>query len=273
MSQVDQAAVTGLFEADAANWDSYYERSDVFSVIHQLRRSLALALVDELGLKAGAQALEVGCGTGLFAIELARRGLRVTAVDAAANMLARAEVNVAAAGLGESVTLRCAPAESLPFPSGSMRLVVALGLVPWLLRPEAALAEMARTLVEGGHLIVNCDNSRRLPVLLDPRYSPATRRARAALRAVRGRSEAASFGSAAPSRQSPAEFDQLLAQVGLRVERGQTFGFGPFTLGGREVLPRAVGVALHQGLQRLADSGVPPARSTGAQYIVRAGRP
>lgn len=267
MSQVQPAAVNLFFEADAANWDAYYERNDVFSVIHQLRLSRALAWVDELRLSPAANVLEVGCGTGLLAIELARRGLRVTAVDAAVNMLARAEVNVAAAGLGESVALMRGDVECLPLPSRSVQLVVALGLVPWIPRPRAGLGEMVRVVAPGGHLIVNCDNSRRLSVLLDPRYSPATRGARSVVQRAR---PARAGGAAMTIRHSIVEFDELLASLGANVVRGQTFGFGPFTIGGHEVLPGPLGVSLHRGLQRLADRGLPGVRSTGGQYMVQA---
>jgi len=267
--QGQPAAVSSFFEADAANWDACYERHDVFSVIHQLRLSRALAWVDELRLPPAADVLEVGCGTGLLAIELARRGLRVTAVDAAVNMLARAEVNVAAAGLGESVALMRGDVECLPLPSSSVRLVVALGLVPWIPRPRAGLGEMVRVLAPGGHLIVNCDNSRRLSVLLDPRYSPATRGPRSVVGRLRAQAARAG-GNAVATRHSIVEFDELLANLGAPVVRGQTFGFGPFTMGGREALPGPLGVSLHRGLQRLADRGLPGVRSTGAQYMVQA---
>ncbi len=47
-------------------------------------------LVASLGLAAGQTVLDVGCGLGLQAIELARRGLRVVAMDVSLAMLARA---------------------------------------------------------------------------------------------------------------------------------------------------------------------------------------
>src|SRR5690348_2551552 len=125
------AAVTDFFDGDAANWDAYYQRNDLFSLIHQHRRSVALAWVDELGLPGAANVLEVGCGTGLFAIDLARRGFRVTAVDSAATMLVRAQANVAAAKVVDRITLVRADSERLPLPRESFDLVVALGLVPW----------------------------------------------------------------------------------------------------------------------------------------------
>jgi len=47
-------------------------------------------LVDELSVPSGGSILDVGCGTGRHAIELARRGFRVTGVDISAGMLAQA---------------------------------------------------------------------------------------------------------------------------------------------------------------------------------------
>lgn len=47
-------------------------------------------LLEELRLPPGAAILDVGCGTGRHAIELARRGYRVTGLDLSAGMLAQA---------------------------------------------------------------------------------------------------------------------------------------------------------------------------------------
>ncbi len=47
-------------------------------------------IVAEFGLPSGSRILDMGCGTGRHAVELARRGYRVTGVDIAAGMLAEA---------------------------------------------------------------------------------------------------------------------------------------------------------------------------------------
>ena len=47
-------------------------------------------LVEVLDLPAGAAILDVGCGTGRHAVELARRGYRVTGLDISAGMLVEA---------------------------------------------------------------------------------------------------------------------------------------------------------------------------------------
>jgi SAM-dependent methyltransferase len=60
-------------------------------------------LVKELELKPGATILDVGCGTGRHAVELARRGFAVTGVDLSEGMLAEARKH--AAGARVEVTL------------------------------------------------------------------------------------------------------------------------------------------------------------------------
>jgi SAM-dependent methyltransferase len=56
-------------------------------------------LLDEMKLPPGSGILDIGCGTGRHAVELARRGYRVTGVDLSAGMLAEARRAAEAAGV------------------------------------------------------------------------------------------------------------------------------------------------------------------------------
>jgi SAM-dependent methyltransferase len=56
-------------------------------------------LVDELRLPPGGAILDVGCGTGRHAIELARRGYVVTGLDQSSQMLSRAAAAARAANV------------------------------------------------------------------------------------------------------------------------------------------------------------------------------
>lgn len=53
----------------------------------------------ELGLSPGMAILDIGCGTGRHAVELARRGYRVTGVDLSEGMLAEARRKAGEAGV------------------------------------------------------------------------------------------------------------------------------------------------------------------------------
>jgi D-aspartate ligase len=269
-----QELVTTRFETHARFWEEVYRGRDVFSVIHQYRLALALECVDRLGLPQGARVLEIGSGAGLAAVALARRGFQVETVDTTAAMLQVVRRHAADAEVAWRVRVILADAHRLPFRTGTFDLVLALGVVPWLHSPAQAAQEMARALRTGGHLVFNADNRARLNRLLDPVHSPpleplrrATKAALAALRLWRPRQDPT------VTYHSRAEFDRIVAAAGLEWITGMTFGFGPFSLFGRTVLPDALGVKVNRSLQGLADRGVPVLRGTGAQYLVVARRP
>ena len=97
-------------------------------------------------------ALDVGCGTGFLALELAARGHRVTGIDFAPAMLAGARDKAAAQGL--AVRFEQGDAEQLPYPDGSFDLVISRHVLWTLPHPEAALDEWLRVLRPGGRLAV-----------------------------------------------------------------------------------------------------------------------
>jgi cyclopropane fatty-acyl-phospholipid synthase-like methyltransferase len=56
-------------------------------------------IVEELNLPPGSQILDIGCGTGRHAVELARRGYRMTGVDISTGMLKEAQREADKAGV------------------------------------------------------------------------------------------------------------------------------------------------------------------------------
>jgi SAM-dependent methyltransferase len=88
--------------ARANQWEDFYDRHapyyDRGAFTHHTDAEVDF-LCEVLDLPAGARVLDVGCGTGRHAIELARRGYRVTGVDLSAGMLGQARGKAAAAGV------------------------------------------------------------------------------------------------------------------------------------------------------------------------------
>jgi cyclopropane-fatty-acyl-phospholipid synthase len=69
------------------------------------RRKLAL-LLDRLDLRAGQRLLEIGCGWGSLAIEVAKRGAEVVGLTLSTQQKAWAEEKIAKAGLSDRIEIR-----------------------------------------------------------------------------------------------------------------------------------------------------------------------
>jgi ubiquinone/menaquinone biosynthesis C-methylase UbiE len=94
----------------------------------------------------GAATLEVGCGEGRVARDLAARGHRVTGLDASPTLLRAAAQADPAGRYVEGL------AEALPFEDGAFDLVVAYNSLMDVDDMPAAVSEAARVLAAGGRL-------------------------------------------------------------------------------------------------------------------------
>ena len=94
--------------------------------------------------------LEVATGTGWAARRLAARGLRVTGVDFAPDMLGAAKDMADARNL--DITFDLGDAEALPYPDASFDAVMSSFGIMFVQRPEDAAAEIARVCKPGGRI-------------------------------------------------------------------------------------------------------------------------
>jgi len=100
-----------------------------------------------LGDVRGRRVLDYGCGHGMAAVVLARRGARVTAFDLSPGYLAEARRRAAANGV--AVDFVCADGERLPFASASFDRIWGNAVLHHL-DPARAAAELGRVLRPGG---------------------------------------------------------------------------------------------------------------------------
>ena len=102
------------------------------------------------------QAADLGCGPGHLAIKLvqAAPGLQVTGIDLSGEMLAEAGRHARRSGLEDRIDFRKGDVAQIPFPDGSLDLVVStLSLHHWS-DPVGALDEIARVLRPGGAFLI-----------------------------------------------------------------------------------------------------------------------
>jgi len=132
-------------------------------------RSACCALACRLPHAESLLVLDLGCGPGGSAIELARArpGARIVGIDIAPRMLREARRRLREAGLSaRRVPLAQADAVRLPIRTGSVDAITGHSFLYLVADREATLAESWRVLRPGGHLI-----------LMEPHARPARPRA------------------------------------------------------------------------------------------------
>lgn len=136
--------------AVATAYDSWFDMP-----LGRLVDALEWALIERLCRpQAGEVALDVGTGTGHFALRLVRRGLRVVGYDRSAEMLEVARKKSEAQSLAEGIVWRQGQAEQLPFADGSFHLVLCVTALEFVGDRGRALDEMWRVTAPGGRMVV-----------------------------------------------------------------------------------------------------------------------
>lgn len=138
--------VRSLFDAKAASWPGKYSPDGPLA---GRLRQFSEAVMGRV--PPGGVLLDLGCGTGEVARDLAAAGYRVTGCDIAPRMLTAA----AAADHGHAVGwILLAPRwRTLPFAAGSLDAVVAASVLEYVPDLPAVLHECARVLRPGGILL------------------------------------------------------------------------------------------------------------------------
>lgn len=132
----------------AAAYDGW-RASTLAQITERLERDLVFDLA---GPVAGRRVLDAGTGDGTYALEAARGGASVLAIDTDPAMLAAARHRA-----GESpaaVDLVRAAIEAIPAKDGAFDLVLAITVLCFVHDARAALRELARVLAPGGRLVL-----------------------------------------------------------------------------------------------------------------------
>jgi ubiquinone/menaquinone biosynthesis C-methylase UbiE len=274
MNEVDamhpqQEEVNTYFHAEAAYWKNVYSSiGGVQAENIRDRHAAVLQWIDDLALAPGSRVLEVGCGAGFMAIDLANRGFHVHAVDSVAAMIELARSNAVQAGITDTLSFGVSDVLSLAFDAPSFDLVLAVGVIPWLGQPEAAMQEMARVTKPGGHVLITTSNRAGLINLVDPLINPLLQPFKVKAKHVLVR---LGLRSPTPNKtfHSNGYIDRTLGGMGLIKVKGMTRGFG-FSFFRRSVFPEQLGIEINRRLQQLADRQTPGLRSLGRAYIVLA---
>lgn len=148
--------VRRYFDREVADYlDAYSEghRSHVRRDVFSERRELVLALTPP----AAKRIIDIGAGPGVFTPRLLARGAACTVVDLSFEMVAAARRQVPRSS---RASFMVGDIDRLPLATGAFDIALCVGVLQYLPSIEVALAELARVVAPGGHVIVTFPNAR-----------------------------------------------------------------------------------------------------------------
>jgi 2-polyprenyl-6-hydroxyphenyl methylase / 3-demethylubiquinone-9 3-methyltransferase len=130
-------------------WDEKQPLSSLRTAINPGRIGYLGRILEETRFRtSGARALDIGCGGGLMAEEVARMGFVVTGIDPAEAAIDVAADHARRSGL--NIAYQVGAGEALPFDDGQFDLVYCCDVLEHVVDVPSVIAESARVLRPGG---------------------------------------------------------------------------------------------------------------------------
>ena len=141
------------FEKNALRYkEDYYLRSKIHP--KWIRHQIILQLVEEFIPLRDSLILDVGCGPGLLAFDLAKKGYQGFGIDISDGMINLSKDILKGKGWNFSV----GDVEQTKFEENKFDCVIASGVIEYMNEDLKMLQEMQRILKPGGYLIINITN-------------------------------------------------------------------------------------------------------------------
>ena len=149
---VDPAEIA-RFDAAASRW---WDPQGEMRPLHDLN-PVRLQYVERTGPLAGRQVLDVGCGGGLLAEAMARKGAHVTGIDLAEDLLQVARLHALDAGVELRYVRESAETHVLQH-AGAYDVVTCMEMLEHVPDPAAVIEALAQLVRPGGQVFVSTLN-------------------------------------------------------------------------------------------------------------------
>lgn len=147
-------AMQDAFNDGQCHQGYWYDDEDQISMVEASQR-LTRKVADSLGLRKGERVLDVGCGLGAPAIQLATEyDVQVTGVNFSYGQVVEAQARAQAAGLTDRVAFQTVDFSELEFPDGSFDAMLAMEALVYVSDLGHALRGLHRVLRPGGRLSI-----------------------------------------------------------------------------------------------------------------------
>ena len=149
---VDPAEIA-RFEAAASRW---WDPEGEMRPLHELN-PVRLEYVEQSGPLTGRDVIDVGCGGGLLAEAMARKGARVTALDMAQDLLDVAKLHASESGVRVNYLLESAEDHAATHAAG-YDVVTCMEMLEHVPDPAQVVTALAALAKPGGHVFVSTIN-------------------------------------------------------------------------------------------------------------------
>jgi 2-polyprenyl-6-hydroxyphenyl methylase/3-demethylubiquinone-9 3-methyltransferase len=152
MPNVDPSEIA-RFQASASRW---WDPEGEMRPLHDLN-PVRLAYVERAVGLSGSDVLDVGCGGGLLAEAMSRKGARVVGLDLAAELLQVAELHALDCGVKLTYLLESAEDHARTH-AGAYDVVTCMEMLEHVPDPAAIVAALATLVRPGGHVFLSTLN-------------------------------------------------------------------------------------------------------------------
>ncbi|WP_349922199.1 bifunctional 2-polyprenyl-6-hydroxyphenol methylase/3-demethylubiquinol 3-O-methyltransferase UbiG [Aeromonas veronii] len=147
------------FEAIASRW---WDMEGEFKPLHQINPIRLDWITDKSGGLFGKRTLDIGCGGGILAESMARRGAKVTGIDMGKEPLGVARLHALEAGVEleyRQITAEAHAAEvTEQGPSGQYDVVTCMEMLEHVPDPASVMRAIATLVRPGGQVVVSTIN-------------------------------------------------------------------------------------------------------------------
>lgn len=260
MSSKDQKMqVAEYFSGKNDFWETVYKenpRKDRF--IHYHMRKRKEKVFEYLNVFADGDSikvLDVGCGTGVFLLEMISRGYHAVGVDLSLRMVSDTKRKISAVESKSSSAL-CSDVQRLPFKDSYFDAVTCVGVLEYLKADVQTLLELKRVVRPGGAIIFTLPNKFKMKNIFDPYYYLVRIWKYIFIKlGIKKKKTSKNLFQYSTNewftnkRYKFSDLRNLTNKSGLKLEKFTGLGYGPLTVWQKELLPLKFNLKLNQRLE------------------------